>query len=121
GEEHLRFELSEFGCGSLGGIVLGAGRPDGADRCGGEERHKSVVSVRQVADDSVALSDSASAQPRGDRTDLAPQLTPGELDAVAVLGDGDDRGLVDQTVIQCRPQCMLGIIEPGPGEPAGTR
>src|SRR5699024_1269081 len=93
GEEHLRFELSEFSGGSLGGVVLGASPPDGTDRCGGEERHKGVAGGRQVAYDSVTLSDSASAQPGGDRSDLASQLTPGEFEAVAVLGDGDDRGL----------------------------
>src|SRR5699024_11108289 len=72
------------------------------------------------ADDSVALSDSASAQPRGHRTDLASQLTPGDLDAVAVLGDGDDRWLVDQLVVECGPQGMLGVVDAGAGEPLGT-
>src|SRR5699024_11839095 len=101
----------------FGGVVLCAGRPDGTDRCGGQERHECVVGVRQVADDSVALSDSASAQPRGDRTDLAAQLTPGDLDAFAVLGDGDDRWLVDQLVVECGPQCVLGVVDAGAWEP----
>src|SRR5699024_12127332 len=100
GEQLRRFVLAVLPCGS-GGVVLSTGRPDGADRGGGEERHERVVSVRQVADDPVPLPDSAPEQPGGDRTDLASQLAPGDVRAVAVLGDGNDRGPVDQWFVQC--------------------
>src|SRR5699024_4597065 len=99
--------------------VLGAGGPDGTERGGGEEGDESVVGIRQVADDTVALTDALIAQPASDGSNLATQLAPGGFGALAGFFDGDDGRFVGEGVIKAGSQCVFGVVEPGPGEPGG--
>ena len=88
-------------------------------RSGREERDEGVVGVREVADDTVALFDSLLTQPGGDGSDLATQLAPGGFGALAGFFDGDDGRFVSESVVEAGPQCVFGVVEPGPGEPGG--
>src|SRR5699024_6578393 len=94
--------------------------PYGTERGGGEEGDEGMVGVRQVADDAVALSDFLAAQPCGDGADLAAQLTPRDVDSVAVFGDGDDGRFVGEVVVECGTKGVFGVVEAGAGEPGGA-
>ncbi len=96
-------------------VVLTAGRPHGADACGGEQRDHGLGNVRQVADDAVADTDAVLAQGGGQRGRLPGEFGPAQLGAFPVLTDVHDRGAVVARV----PQGVLRIVQARPREPDG--
>ena len=120
GDEHHRLELGEA-CGrTLGRVVLPAGGPDRADAGAGEEGDQGRGAVGQVADDPVTGLHPRRAQPSGEGGDLGAQLGPRRRGRGAVLIDRGDRHGVRPARLRAGAQRVLGVVEPGPGEPAGA-
>ena len=84
---------------------------------GGEEGDDRLGDVRQVGDDAVAALDPERAQAGGDRGDLGAQLAPAQLVQLAQLGGVQDRRLG----VVLAGEDVLGVVEPGAGEPLGAR
>ena len=76
GEEDLGLDLGEAVDDRAGAEVGRAGRPDRADRRGGEEADERFGAVREVGGDAVAALDSQGAQAGGECGDALRRARP---------------------------------------------
>ena len=116
-DQHYRVELGEPGRGAGRRVVLGAGRPHGADAGAGQEGHQRLGGVGQVADDPVPGPDAEAAQRGRERAGLGPQLRPGQGGGDAPLVDRGDRDGVGPGGRQRMAQRVAGVVDLRPREP----
>ena len=116
-EQHLRRQLAEPVADPAPAEVGRAARPHRADAGGGEHRDHGLRGVRQAGGDPVAGTDAHAAQPGGEHPDAVREIRPGQPRERRALG------LVVQRVLArlLAAQHVLGVVQPGPGEPVRAR
>ena len=115
-EQDLRGELTEPVADPAAAEVGGAAGPDRADAGGGQHGDRGLRDVRHAGCDPVAGPDAEAAQLGGQDADAVGELRPGQA--------GQRRGLrlVVEGILPgpLVPQHVLGVVQPGAGEPVGT-
>ena len=117
GDQHGGLDLDEPVEHRAGAEVGRAGGPHRAHRRRAQERDDRLGHVGQVAGHAIAGPHAEPPQRRGEGADLPAQRRPGDVDRVAVLGDGHER----RALVGRPPQRLLGEVHRRPGEPLGPR
>ncbi len=117
GQQDLGLDLGEA-VDDAGSPEVGRARgPDGADRGGGKEADDRLGDVGEVGDDAVAVPDADRPQAGRGRRHLRAQVSPAQLAQRAQLRGVQDRRRGRVAVAEH----VLGVVDPGPGEPLGAR
>ena len=117
GDEDDRLELAESVQRRLGGIVLPAGAPDGAEARGREERDDCLGDVGQVPHNTVSCRHPVRAQRLRECCSTPEQFVPRQLGDLSVLADVQDRGPVGARIAHD----LVDIVQPHTGKPPRTR
>ncbi len=118
GEQHGGFELAEAVDDAALAELGRTRRPRGAEARRGEEGDERLGDVGQVADDAVAWADRQPLQPGPCPADGGGELTERQRDRCPGLRAGDDGDVVGG---EAPADDVLGVVEPGAGEPPRTR